>query len=184
MNLIINKRRQRGITLVEVTIVMILAALLAAAAVFGYQKNQRRTEIRDNTSLIIEVSTELQRKFGMNNQYGAVTTAIAVQSRTIPQELRATATTANNSYGGAITIAPVNLTGTDDGVALTWANVPQSQCVDLVLGAHNVARRVRVAGTTVKTLDAAQVTAADLATQCVTADRVDVIFDVGRTAAS
>lgn len=178
-------KSQRGVTVVELTIVLIVGALLAAAAVFGFQTNQRRNEIKDNTTAIIEISAELQRKFGINNQYGAVTTAIAVQSRSIPQYMRVTGTdTANNSYGGAITAAPVTLTTTNDAIALTWSNVPQSQCVDLVLGAQNMARRIRVAGTAVKATDTAQTVAATLATQCETADRVDIIFDVGRTAST
>lgn len=177
-----NRKSTRGFALLELTIAIILVSLLAAAAIFGYQSNQRRTETRDNTTAIIETAAELQKKFGINNQYGAVTTAIAVQSRSIPANLRIAGTnTAQNTYGGAITAAPVTLTTANDSIAVTWANVPQSQCIDLVQNAHQVARRVRVATVVVKVLDAANPTVATLATQCETADRVEVIFDIGRT---
>jgi prepilin-type N-terminal cleavage/methylation domain-containing protein len=179
------KQTQHGFALLELTVAIILVSLLAAASIFGYQANQRRTEVRDNTTLVIETAAELQKKFGINGQYGAITTAIAVQSRAIPANLRiAGTTTAQNSYGGMITAAPVTLTTTDDSVALTWANVPQSQCIDLVQTAHQTARRVRVAGTAVKAIDTALPVVATLATQCESADRVDVIFDIGRTSTS
>lgn len=173
---------QRGFALLELTIAIILVSLLAGAAVFAYQSNQRRTETRENTTAVIETAAELQKKFGINNQYGAVTTAIAVQSRAIPPNIRVVGTnTAQNSYGGAVTAAPVTLTTANDSIALTWSNVPQSQCIDLVQSAHQTARRVRVATVVVKATDAAAPTVATLATQCETADRVDVVFDIGRT---
>ena len=175
-------RLQRGFAILELTIAIILVSLLSAAAIFGYQANQRRTDMRDNSQAITETAAELQKKFGMNNQYGAVTTAIAVQSRAIPQQLRVTGTnTAQNSYGGLVTAAPSTLTSANDSVALTWPNVPQSQCVDLVQATHQTARRVQVAGVVVKATDTAQPVVATLATQCESADRVDIIYDIGRT---
>jgi len=176
------RKNQRGFALLELTVAIILVSLLGAAAIYAYQANQRRTEVKENVTQVIETSAELQKKFGINNQYGAVTTAIAVQSRAVPSNLRVTGTnTAQNSYGGAITAAPLTLTSADDSIALTWSNVPQSQCIDLVQSGHQVARRVRVAATVVKVLDTAAPVVATLATQCESADRVDVIFDIGRT---
>lgn len=177
-----NRTQQNGFALLELTIAIILVSLLAAAAIFGYQANQRRSETRENLTALIETAAELQKKFGITNQFATVTTAIAVQSRSIPANLRIVGTnTAQNTYGGLITAAPVTLTTANDSLALSWANVPQSQCIDLVMGAHQIARRVRVATVVVKATDTALPVPATLATQCETADRVDVVFDIGRT---
>lgn len=173
-------KRQRGMTLIEITIVMIIAALVATAAVFGFQNLQRRNEIQDNVSQIVEIAADLQRKFGVNNQYGAVTTAVGVRSRTIPSQLRVPGTdTAANSYGGAITLTAATITATNDVVQLSWGNVPQSQCVDLVIATSNVARRISVAGTVVKA-DGAALVPATLIAQCETALRVAVLYEIGR----
>ena len=44
-----------------------------------------------------------------------------------------------------------------------------------------MARRVSVEGTVVKATDTAQAVVATLATQCTSADRVDIVYDIGRT---
>lgn len=173
-------KRQRGMSLIEITIVMIVAALVATAAVFGFQNLQRRNEVQDNVTQIVEIGAELQRKFGVNNQYGAVTTAVGVRSRTIPPQLRVgTTDTATNSYGGLITLAAGTITVTNDVVQLAWNNVPQSQCVDLVIATSNVARRISVAGTVVKA-DGAPLNAATLIAQCESALRVVLLYEIGR----
>ena len=176
------RRRVRGFALLELTVAIILVSLLGAGAMYAYQQNLRRTETRENAQLIIETAAELQKNFGATNQYGTVTTAIAVQSRSVPPQLRdAGANTATNSYGGAITAAVVQLSVPNDSVALQWGNVPQAQCAALVQAAHQVARRVRVNAVVVKAIDAPAPDPALLVANCEGAQRVPVIFDIPRT---
>lgn len=171
-----------GFALLEVTIAMVLVGVLTALSAFAYVSNQRRTEQRANATAIVQAASDLQKKFGTAGQYGAVTTAVAVLSRAIPEDLRVVGTTtAQNSYGGAITVTPVTLTSVNDGLALSWANVPEAQCLDLVQEAHRAARRVSVAGVVVKPTDALQPVLGTLSAQCVSAERVDIVFDIGRS---
>jgi len=179
MNKTAQRSMQRGISMVELSVVLVVVALISVAVFFGLQANTRRIEVSDNTSQITELAAELKKKFGRSNQYGALTTAIAVQSRAVPEQLRLTATTAGNSYGGAVVIAPAACTAAADCAQIDWPNVPQNQCMDLVLGTQNVARQVQVAGTDVKALDGA-IVVATLATQCESADNVPVSYRIGR----
>lgn len=170
---------QRGVTMIELSVVLVVAALLSAAVFFGLQANQRRVELSDNTAAVTEIAAEIKKKFGRSNQYGTMTTALAVQSRAIPEQLRVTATTAQNSYGGVIAIAPVLCATANDCASISWPSVPQAQCMDLVIGTQAGARTVLVGGTAVKPVDG-QLNIATLATQCELADTTLIEWRVGR----
>jgi Tfp pilus assembly protein PilE len=173
------RRTQLGLTMVEAGVVLILLAGLTYFAYNQFSASQRRNQVRENVTAITDLAAAIKQKFGYTNRYGAVTTAILVQSNTIPVELHASTTTAINNFGGAITAAPTTLVSTNDAVRLSWANVPDNQCVDIVVGAENTARRVRVAGVEVKpnngTLNLGTAT-----TQCLSSAAVTVDFDIGR----
>jgi len=173
---------QRGFTMLELSVVLVIAGVLAAATFIGFQTNTRRNSVRENTGLITEAAAELKKKFGLTNTYGAVTTALAVQSRAIPEQLRIpTTNTAQNSYGGLITVAPGTLTQVNDVAVMTWSAVKQGECMDLVIGTADTARRIEVpAGTAVKPTDGV-LNLATLATQCESAPNVDVVLSVGRS---
>lgn len=171
---------QRGVTMIELTVVLVIAGLLAAAVFLGFQANSRRTAVANNTAQVTETAAELKKKFGITNQYGALTTALAVQSRVIPESLRLTPTTAQNSYGGLITVAPVTLVSANDAALLTWPTVPQNQCMDLVIAVSDVARRITVNGVVVKPTDQA-LNIGTLATNCELIATPTVLFAVGRS---
>lgn len=180
-----NRRAQRGISMVELSIVLVIIAVILSAVYYGFSQNQRRAEVDENVNMITQVVGNLQGKFGKTNTYGAVTTAVAVQSNAVPDILRVVGTnTAQNSYGGAITVAPTaagTCPGTNDCVTVVWSDVPRAQCADLVIATSRVARQISVGAEVVKALDAA-LGVADTATQCDAAAAADLTFVVGRGA--
>jgi type II secretory pathway pseudopilin PulG len=147
------KKLQRGISMVELSVVLVVVALISAGVFYGMKANQRRVEIQDNVGQITEMAAELKKKFGRSNQYGAVTTALAVQSRAVPEQLRTTPTTAQNSYGGAIQVAPSTCSTVNDCVDIIWPGIPRDQCMDLIIGAQGGARFIDIGGVAVKPLD-------------------------------
>ena len=174
-------KAQKGVTMIELSIVLVVAGLLAAAVFLAFQGNTRRVSVADNTSLITETAAELKKKFGLTGTYASVTTALAVQSRAIPEQLRVPATnTAQNGYGGLITTLPTTLVVANDAVALLWPSVKQNECIDLVINTQNVARRITVGAVVVKPTDGA-LNLATTATNCELAPSVNVTFDIGRS---
>ncbi len=132
------RKEQLGITLIEVSIGLIIAAIVAAVAFIAFQSNARRNEVRENTTAITEIIAEAKQKFGRTNQYTALTgtnaaTDPAIVSRTIPAAINA----GGNSYG----VRPILYGSTNAAVAettagnfatLAWGGVPADQCYDLV----------------------------------------------------
>lgn len=178
---VVRQKKQRGISMVELTLALIILSVLAGAAYYAFQENSRKNEVKEAIALATTIAGELRSKFGTNNMYGNVTTAVSVQSRAIPEQFRITGTnTAQNSWGGAITTTPVTLTATNDAISLSFANVPQDECMDIVIGTQQTGRRISVAGTVVKPTDTT-LNLATLATQCESAANVAVVWDVGRS---
>jgi type II secretory pathway pseudopilin PulG len=144
-----NKRGQSGITLIEVAVGLIIAAILAAAAFTAFQNNSRRASVRDNVQQITEIGAELKNKFGRSNAYAGVNTNAAIRNVVIPPDLRGpddgTNATASNSYGGVIEVRPATINVANDGAALIWDQVPVVQCTDLILSVESGTREIGLA---------------------------------------
>lgn len=159
-----NRRQQRGITLIEVSIGLIIAAIIAAAAFIAFQNNSRRAEVRENATNIAEISSEVRTKFIRTNRAVEVETPAALQSANIFDPLGGQA---RNSYGGAVTFAE------DAGVVtMSWAGVETDQCVDLVSNILSGGITTVTIGTTALTQVS---TTANIQTACGTAPATLVI---------
>ena len=135
-----SKKVQKGITLVEVSVGLLIAAIVAAAAFVAFQDNSRRQEVRENVAEITVQITEAKQKFGRTVAFDNLNTGLALQSGTIDQF---------NSYGGNVCMngalggtaidgtfdacaAGTAVGGPNDVAVLQWRNVPEEQCLDLV----------------------------------------------------
>lgn len=179
-----NLTKQRGAFSVDLGMALLIAAILTVAAVAAYSNNLRKSSISANITDIQNIASVAKANYGTTNQYGSITTAVAVRSHIVPAQLRdGAAATATNAFGSPITFAAANGTGTNDLLTLTWGNVPSSQCAEIVTGSVGSMRRITVAGTVVKPLDGAlAIDTLSTACEANTADgNVTVLFDIGRS---
>ena len=177
-------QKQSGFISVELGLALLVVAVLSVAAVTMYSNNLRQTSITQNITEIQNIASSAKAAYGLSNQYGSVTTAVAVRSHIIPAHLRdGTAATATNSFGSALTVVPANGTGTNDLLTLTWGNVPANQCTEIVSGVSPSMRRITVASTVVKVLDSAlNIATSTSACETNTSDGVvSIAFDIGRS---
>lgn len=119
------RRAQAGITLIEVSIGLIIAAIIAAAAFIAFQNNSRRQEVRENISAITEISSEARNKF-VKTGLGTSLNTDAAKSANLLDPIGGNA----NSYGEAVTFTVGTATVNPK---MVWPNVPEDQCVDLVI---------------------------------------------------
>jgi Tfp pilus assembly protein PilW len=172
--------RQRGASMISVLLGLVISAVVVAVIYNQYTDSQRKARI---DAAQVEISTMIasaQKLYGNTNQYGAVTTAIAVQSGLVPARLRVAGTnTAQNLYNGAITFAPATVTTTNDALLLTYSGVRGEDCQDLVLGTSALSRQINVAATTVKPADL-PVVIATMSTACDATATMALAFTVGR----
>ena len=173
-----SRKGQLGLSILGALLALVIGALLTVPIVNAFLDSQRKTRVDANLQDMRTIIADVQRNFGTSNQYGNLTTAVAVQSNVIPQRLRVAGTnTAQNSYNGNITLAPNTVTVANDSTVLTWNRVPRADCADLVYGIEQLARGVLVNTTAVKVNDGV-IDAATIATQCDSSAEVsiDVIF--------
>lgn len=173
---------QRGLSMIELGLVLIVVAIIGVGVYQAFANQQRRTEIDQNQAVISNILGALQAQFGKTNTYGDITTAVAVQSRVFPADLRiGTTNTAQNSYGGLIEAAPATCVSTNDCATLSWPSVPRAQCSEIVTLVQPYARRVQIGTTDVKPLDGA-LNVGTLSTTCDGAATHTLVFTVGRGA--
>lgn len=177
-------KKQLGAFSLELALVLLVITALIAGAVLYYRDNLRKISINENVQHLNFIAGNMISKYGKQNLYAQVTTALAVQGRVIPEQLRdGAANTASNPFGAAIVVVPVSLTGVNDAIRLDWLNVSASQCSDIVAGAAGSFRQIAIAGTNVKPLDG-QLNQATLEAQCESAGttgNVATSFWIGRT---
>lgn len=178
----VGRMAQRGLSMLEISLVLIVIAIILVAVYIGFQQNQRRAEINENVSNITQIISTAQARFGKTGGYTGLTTAIAVQTRLIPDNLRIVGgNTAQNSYGGLLAVTPVTCVTAGDCLELQWTRTPSSQCAEIVMAVVNSVRRVNVGANNIKPLDGVLGVAA-LGTQCDSAANIDLVFTIGRGA--
>lgn len=173
-------RAQRGVTIIQALLALVVGAILGAVGLNMYVDAQRKVRLEAAQSDISTMISEAQKLYGSTNQYGALTTAIAVRSGVVPSRLRvAGTTTAQNRYNGPITFGPATVTTTNDSAVMVYGQVNKEDCQALVMGSSALSRRIAVASTEVKPADQ-QTNIAALATACDAEDFVDLSFTFGR----
>ena len=172
--------RQRGFGMVAMLLSLVIGAILVGAVYSQYTDSTRKARIEKAQAEIAIMASSAQKLYGNTNQYGAVTTAIAVQSGVVPQRLRVgTTTTAQNSYDGAITFTPATLTSANDALEMRYTNVKSEDCQALVLGSDVLTRRIQVNGSDVKPTDGTM-SIATLSTACDAEPTNNIAFIFGR----
>ena len=174
------RKGQLGLSILGALLALVIGALLTIPVINAFLDSQRKTRVENNLQDMRTIIADAQRNFGTANQFGAMTTAAAVQSSVIPQRLRVTGTnSANNSYNGAIGMNGGSITVTNDTGTMVWNNVPKDDCSDLVFGIEQLTRGVVVGGAIVKPNDGL-LNAAALAGACDAAAVSAIQMNFGR----
>lgn len=172
--------RQRGASIISVLLGLVITAAVVAVIYNQYTDSQRKARVEAAQAEIASMIAAAQKLYGNVNQYGAVTTAIAVQSGVIPARLRVgTTSTAQNLYNGPITFAPATITTASDSLTLGYGAVRKEDCQDLVLGSAGLVRSATVGTTSVKPADQ-PVVLATLGTACDAAASSAINLTFGR----
>lgn len=171
---------QRGVSIISVLLGLVISAAVVSVVFNQFQDAQRKARIEAATAEVSTMIAEAQKTYGTANQFGAVTTAVAVRGGVVPARLRIAGTnTAQNKYNGAITFAPATITTANDSLTLGYANVTNVDCQDVVLSLAPLTRRINV-GTAIPKANDAPVNVATLATACDSAATVAIQFTFGR----
>jgi type II secretory pathway pseudopilin PulG len=174
------RSKQRGMSMLSTLLAVAIGGVFAYLIFTQFQDTNGKSRREAATQEITQIVANAQKLYGGSNHYGQVTTAVAVKGGVIPERLRIPGTdTANNRYDGAITLAPITITSTDDSLNFGYPAMNTTDCQDVILTVEKLMRGITVGGVDVKANDAAM-NVATLATQCDAAAPVTVGFRFGR----
>lgn len=103
-NKIMKRKRQLGMTLIEIMITVAIISILAAVALPSYERYLQRSKRVDATTALMKIATEQEKYYFKKNTYGT-----AAQ---IATQINGTTTLATQS--GYYTLAVSSATATDD----------------------------------------------------------------------
>ncbi len=141
--------KQRGNAILFTLLALVIGGIVIGVGVGQYQDAERAMRVQSAVAEINTIIATAKQNYAQY-RYVGVNTASAVASRVIPSERHQTATTAQNSFGGAIDlIGPGNqaaaLLLNGSMATLTYAGVPVELCGGIVNGTQALADAVGTA---------------------------------------
>lgn len=179
-----SRNRQRGLSLIELMIVLVIVLGIAAIAIGmaqGARLDSKTTEIQQQILLVSSKAQEL----GRNGKYTGLTTKVLVDAGKVPKDWvggTAAAPTIHHAFDGQISVEAASINGgTDNAANLTVSKVHRSACASLLtnLQQHFTAIGTAAAGDK-KAPGGAALTPAQISAACTPAsgDDVDLILTV------
>lgn len=139
---------QRGYTIVELSIVMVVVGVIIAGISLGVVKLLASNRANDETKMLQQVVSTIQKHFANYADYSTISTSNEVKSGTFPDNLsNITAGTEANRWGGAVTLAA---SGGNARFTLTTTNVPSYECREVIPQLDGFTYTVSVNGSSVK----------------------------------
>ena len=177
------KRKQAGVSTVTVAVAVAVTALAIVGGTYAlkYISNQKvKNEIAEITDLRASAVYFAAQHGG---RYTGLDLNIACNKEFFPAGRcsgTGASTVATNASGGAITIAVTSLTGPGTGAAFTYPGLTSSACISEITDLWNIAARIDVGTTAVKTATTQALVDTTIINACnAAADDADIVWTFG-----
>jgi prepilin-type N-terminal cleavage/methylation domain-containing protein len=178
-----NLKKQAGLTLIEILIVLVIAAGLLFGIFYLVGVANERSIIRDEVQSYNTMANDARTSFRKQGDYAGVAGGVLIQLGVVPPTM-INGTAIRSGWNTAVVVAPINLNGTaNDGMQFTYT-VPRTSCPNFIDGVTNSAARISIDGEVVKNVPAnlTTVNVAAVASACNAGagGNVPVLLAVGR----
>lgn len=157
--------KQRGFTLIELGIVVVIGSILLAVALSIATTVLADNRANDELKEVPLIVTRIQKLYNNRANFTGLTTALAISQNSFPANRVTSTTTVTNRWGGTITVAPATMVTASDAVTATYTNVPKSECLAVLPQLDSSMRTMTVGGTSTKA-DGVPTDLTALGTQC------------------
>lgn len=177
------QRKQRGFTLVEISIAVVVASLLLFGVFWLVGVINERSAVKDEIQNYTTLANDTRTKFRNQGSYTGITPAVLIQLGVVPPEM-VRGTNIVTTWETNLNVAPTNLNGTaGDAVRFTYT-LPRKSCSDFIDGVARNAARITIGSTVVKDVPNGvnTVNQASVATACNSqaGGNVSILLDQGR----
>jgi len=133
------QRLQRGITLIEVLLVLAIAAAMAAAAYRAFAVARSDALLSDLQAGSIQMAGRVKQVFGAAGTYQDLTPTLLEQAGAVPSQFRFDGESLNDPFGN-----PVKLSGGRASFAFSYENLSRDHCLSLAPALNSIAYRITV----------------------------------------
>lgn len=129
------KKNNKGFNLIETLLVVGLIAIASIGVYKLFQKVQEGNTANAEAKNVDLIRAGIKSLYGAQTNYTGLSGPVVNSAKITPEAMRS-GTNIINSFGGAVTIGPVNVNaGTNNGFAIAYANVPGPICIKLATNA-------------------------------------------------
>lgn len=170
----LSNKNQQGFTMIELMIVLALAAIATVIGISLYNSNSAQTEIerevRNMNSLVPLIKQTFMTAQG---SYDGLSNTVMLNSKSFPQGMRVPGndTLIRHSWNNdGVELDPVNFFGTaNDSFTITYKSVPAQACQDLMSRIYRFFEEVEVGGTVVSNVG-------EISTACGRTGNVNIVL--------
>lgn len=148
------RSRQRGVSLINVAIILVVSALLTSAALLYYSRYNTKTRVQNEIQTIADLKANMAAygsRVGILDNNNASLAALVGQNFFPAQNVSGTGAniSVKNQWGGEVTVTAVN-TNAGNGLRFQYTTIPAADCTELAGSLDNIASSVEVSGNGVK----------------------------------
>ncbi|VVD65030.1 prepilin-type cleavage/methylation domain-containing protein [Pandoraea iniqua] len=148
----LNKRRQRGVTLVELAVAVAVMGLIMAGAMMGVPRLMASVKLTQEIKDWQMASISVQNAVASGRLLNTATQADVTAAGIVDSFNKPTATTILNRFGGVVTVVGIGTAPfPSSGVTVTSADYPTEQCKEFGSKLLNVFSTLSINGVEIKT---------------------------------
>lgn len=129
-----NKKKEKGLSLIESAMVLALAATVTAGVMFYYQSASDSNKTQAAISEVMSATSAINGLYIGQPNYNALGANILVNSSAIPDNYKSgsgASAKISNPFGGQLNVGAANANNTSFGYYLTLTGLPKSACISL-----------------------------------------------------
>ena len=164
------KKQQRGMTLIELTLVLVLGGLVIFGALSMFRSANQSSAVSNETKNVQSIIAGVRALYPGQTTYTSVTEQMLITANKVPTVM-INGTNLRHSWNAAVDVAAATA-----GFDIIYSSVPTAACIELVAGVANGFNTVTVGSTPVKAANA-NVNQATTATACAASATANVILN-------